>query len=1247
MKITIIAMKKMWINFKDAVKRISKVVGDKIWLIKHDPLSCKFSDKSNQYNLTPVYIEKYEKGRPNPKYDSVKDLASKIGNKDVKNIALTGLYGAGKSSILRTLERDYPQAKYLNISLATLEDDTFFNEKQGQTRKENSPSKTKDEINHLIEYSILQQIIYKEKAQKLKQSRIKRIQNISRLRAISLSILFIIAFFAIIVLWKPKFLMADSLCGFLTCNNNWRLVCDILSIIYLICFSIYTISRVIVSTYNSKINKLNIKDVEIGIEENNSILNKHLDEIIYFFEVTKYNVVVIEDLDRFDTTHIFLKLRELNQLLNASRSINRRIVFIYAIRDDMFTDTNRTKFFDYIATVIPVINSSNACDMLKNALSDKGVSENEIDDMTCRELGLYIDDMRILYNIVDEYLQYHIKIGEHLIPRKLLGMIVYKNYFPNDFADLHNRKGVVFSIFSHKKQYAEEAITESTAEIAGLEKQYALDMEKSKDIRGKELRTLYIAQYLLQKNNIIRFCDRNDRATPQELIEDEEKFHKLMTNGYTQYEYQSPYGIQRDNLNINFDDIEKKVDDKHKYSERLNYESEILSKERNTIKKLKEEAEKIQQLSMARLLRKHDSSLFRSDISRINDENKLIEFLIKNGYIDEFYYEYISYFYPGTLTPEDKDFITTLRVGRKKEFDYQLFKFDSVILELPDRAYIDGGVLNISLVKYLTEHVDKDYNETIFDKTLSCIKRRKEQEFVAEFYKAHPDCATFFERLFEKWPQFDMDCLYKNDVADHFNDGQIQFEAFLRYVDLRNIEQDDHYIDPAISCNFGWINTNVNTIGIDKIKDIIQTRGICFDSIMIDNVDVDLMEYISNGLYYEYTEENLKQIVRFHSPEKLEIYEKRSLSVLLELNNSILINDVKNNISDYIKCFPKTSTDEPESSLLLIVNTATLDGTTKDYLSKQSQKIDDLSVVSENERKIVALASNVVNPTWSNIICFVSSDEENINNDVLTKYINSNIELLSNDDRSVLQNEVAEKLFTHFITDEMLELSSYRKFRGCFEFVLSNTDLSKISKERLSFLIETRCIDFDDYYYNFIKNQYPQLLTTYITKNKEKYLEDPSLYPLDTSIATELIRSNAFDDRDKAKIIYSFPSELSISNQLADMICELFSRGKLNDLGENEEKLKLYISNASRHDTKIRAVIHYFSCWNVSNDSIKEMLTILGGEFVTIAMQKGLRPHLDKTADNGLLLDFLYQKKYISTYNDKGTYYKVNTRNID
>jgi hypothetical protein len=1224
---------------------ISKILR-KLHLLKSDSLLSWFADNSSQYNLTPVYIERFDAdGKNNPQYNTVQDIANKLGNKDVKNIALTGPYGSGKSSVIRTLERDFPNAHYLNISLATLEDDTFIKD---DTEKKGS--KSKEEINHLIEYSILQQIIYKEKTQKLRQSRLKRIQNITWAKSLRMATLLVLAIIAIWVLFQPNFLMVESLNKTFACNEVWKGIWDLLCLLYLIGIAIYILGYIIISTHNSRVNKLNIKNWEIDIKEDNSIFNKHLDEIIYFFEVTQYNVVVIEDLDRFDTTHIFLKLRELNQLLNASNAIHRRIVFIYATRDDTFIGTDRTKFFDYIATVIPVINSSNACDKLKNALNAKGVSENEIDDTTCRDLGLYIDDMRILYNIVDEYLQYREKIDKKLIAKKLLGIILYKNYFPQDFSDLHYRKGTLYSIISHKKQYVEEIIKEKSLELEHLEKQYLEDKDKYRSINGKELRTIYVCNYLLIINRrITHFVHGDDTATPQQLIEDEAKFQKLLNDEYSQVEYPNPGGWPnpaRMDLDFNFKDIENSLDDRFGYLQRLNYENEILKVEGKEIEKLQNTIDSLKQLSIAQLLHMHDISLFQTDLSGINDKNHLLEFLVKKGYIDEFYYDYISYFYPGTLTPEDKDFITTLRVGKNKEFHYQLYKFDAVIQELPERSYIDGSVLNISLVKYLIEHIDETGIEGILNKIMTCIKRRKEHEFVAEFYKEYPDCSAFFERLFNKWPEFDMDCLYKNEVENDPRSVSTQFEAFLRYVDLSNIGQDDHYIDPKLSRIFGWINSHINTVGIDRIKDIIQTREICFDNILVDKVNRDLMGFVSNGLYYEYTEDNLKQIVRFHSPEEIANYEKRSLSVLLELNDTILINDVRNNISDYIRCFPKTSTEEAETSLQLILNLAPLDRLSIDYLSKQTHKIKDLSVVSENARKIMALETNVVNPSWANVICFVEADEENIYEDVLTEFIELNIDSLLIEDHSALQNEFAQNLFVHYIDCNILSFPTYKKFRECFGYTLTDTDLSNVDRERISFLVETKCIKFNDYYFDFIKNKHPELTVTFIVNNKEKYIENPLKYSIDSSIAIELLECNYFDDLEKAQIIYSLPNDIEISNHLANIVCNLFATEKLDDLGEQEETLKQYIELSNRTDLKILAITHYINRWDVDDDSIKDLLNIVGDNYSIIAAQKGKHPRLDKTNYNKMLLEALQRKKIISTYDDKESYYKVNTRNL-
>ena len=110
------------------------------WRLKHkDSLLRYFKDKSNQYDLAPVYINREdENGNQNPKYGPVEDIANKLGDEKVRNIALTGPYGSGKSSVLRTLMRDYPKAKYLSISLATLEDDTLYKDLIDRDKNKNS-----------------------------------------------------------------------------------------------------------------------------------------------------------------------------------------------------------------------------------------------------------------------------------------------------------------------------------------------------------------------------------------------------------------------------------------------------------------------------------------------------------------------------------------------------------------------------------------------------------------------------------------------------------------------------------------------------------------------------------------------------------------------------------------------------------------------------------------------------------------------------------------------------------------------------------------------------------------------------------------------------------------------------------------------------------------------------------------------------------------------------------------------------
>lgn len=69
-----------------------------------------------------------------------------------------------------------------------------------------------------------------------------------------------------------------------------------------------------------------------------------------------------------------MHLRELNSLLNNYDKIHSKIVFVYAVKDDIFRDEDRTKFFDFIIPVVPIINSTNSGEVLTAMLERAQVS---------------------------------------------------------------------------------------------------------------------------------------------------------------------------------------------------------------------------------------------------------------------------------------------------------------------------------------------------------------------------------------------------------------------------------------------------------------------------------------------------------------------------------------------------------------------------------------------------------------------------------------------------------------------------------------------------------------------------------------------------------------------------------------------------------------------------------------------------------------------------------------------------------
>ena len=94
----------------------------------------------------------------------------------------------------------------------------------------------------------------------------------------------------------------------------------------------------------------------------------------------------------------------------------------------------------------------------------------------------------------------------------------------------------------------------------------------------------------------------------------------------------------------------------------------------------------------------------------------LLRFLIRNGYIDESYPDYITYFYQTELTSGDKSFITNVHEGITKGSDYSLSNPALVFGYFQPIDFEKPQILNYDLIDYLitSENNDEKGNSLFF-----------------------------------------------------------------------------------------------------------------------------------------------------------------------------------------------------------------------------------------------------------------------------------------------------------------------------------------------------------------------------------------------------------------------------------------------------------------------------------------------------------------------------------------------------
>lgn len=1006
-----------------------------------------------------------------------------LKNDDILNVSVSGTYGSGKSSFLKTYFLKNDEYKTITISLGNYE--------KGKTKK----SKGKEnEYYQSIEKSILQQLLYQVDKSEVPLSRFKRIHKYSKLKLFIKSLFVFLFLFVLLVILFPKiisilvdnFNMIKDILSFIPSftlfkiNVNSSLIISISLFIIGYIFMIYIFYKIVELLKNNvSISKFKFKDAEIEINnKSESIFNKYLDEIVYFFQSTNFNVVIIEDLDRFeDATFIIQKLKELNQLINSSNKINNKVKFIFAIKDDFFTSPKeRTKFFDKIIPIIPISSYTNSNEIIWEKFEKIYGKKDLYGNITKKfidDVSIFLDDMRIINNIISEFIIYHDKFVEkNLDDKKLFVMIMYKNLYPKEYCDLLIGKGTIPNTFKNVNSNINKIITVLNSDIEELNKKKEISVnEHLKSI--SELKYALVSSLVNYNKSYSEqyFLFNNVRVNIVNFIEDNFNISRVVDEKIN-FVYNTNYPT----ITLTEDETFKLFSGKNNFVNRLETLAKTKEKRiqeiQNDIDINNTNIKKIKEKELKELIKEFGVRNF------IEGKNELEIFALSRGYITNDYNDYISIFKEGNLTYNDMKFIKSVKKNEKLDYSYHLDNLDEIISRLDPMDFSNINILNNDLLNYIISKVKKYDNE--FEKIISLFVTISDAnyEFI-EQYESYEGFNYFSQRLIIKANNL-WNYIYKNKLGNEKCINQWILKFLKNKDSLYNV--DDSFVE--------YINNYKDFFLIDSKEQLLS----CFDSLKLLNIkfnnlnfdiDNDLFDKVYKNYLYEL---NIYMITGIFNKFDIK-FEIISNKLLTEIYNNEKLDSLKkyitNNFEQFLnKCYSKIDKHNNDENVLIeILNDfyATTD-VKETIIQKENVQFKNISLIDESLHDIL-IKYDKVDYNLNNVLQLYKESE--LLTDYIITIINSN-KINIKEFKTISDEEIKKKIEYDIVMSNKILIDVYKDIIKEFD-IIDNISGSQFEENRLQILIENRKVEFNEINFNFIKANYKRYIYKFININSDEF----------------------------------------------------------------------------------------------------------------------------------------------------------------
>lgn len=624
--------------------------------------------------------------------------------------------------------------------------------------------------------------------------------------------------------------------------------------------------------------------------------------------------------------------------------------------------------------------------------------------------------------------------------------------------------------------------------------------------------------------------------------------------------------------------------------------------------------------SLATIISENKDFKFDDEVSK----NKLLVFLLRRGYIDEKYANYINYFKGNSITTADMNFILSVKNQEAKAFDYSLTKTSAVVKRLQYYEFAQKEIYNFDLLEYmLSSNVENEKLE-IFLKQLS-DEIKISWDFIDTFFDRTTYQQKFINRLADIWPgiwefilkqslSYDKQLKY---LVHIINSGQTVFEKCDKNDSIKNY----------IESHSDILQKLLQYVSIEQLCLVIEKLNIVFKNQEINGVKSEVLDYIFDGNYYDLNEKMISNIVSYRKKELLDDLATKPYTTIMNFEDNNLKYYIWGSFEYYLSnnIFTKEVLNDDICDIEdMLGRVITKVEYCSEIIKREQIKISDikkfLANKIDNYKETVhiiydaLLIDDKVIPSWENIVVYW---EYFSFTECLTEYISTNVEVLKTADKQFCSDSFIEAFIRANCDD-----SVYRNLLPIMHMVNFNIDLNKLPEKMLQLMIEIKYFEFTLERYACLEKIEHNMAVNYIVNNQNVAINQIEKIDMSKNLFEELLNNQFFDYKNK-EILCNLFAEKYMSIDIIN--CILQSQFKITK--------SCFVSAWAKADIiyKEKLFLEYFELLDTKD--FEKYFFELGEKYVGfVDRSHRYRVDLLMNEKNLKLADYLEKIGYITSY---------------